>query len=71
MRKKIIAWILAVVMTVSMTACGQRTSAPIGDTEDAVELTTELGLNAEEKDATEYTLQVNSAVYSLLDFHRF
>lgn len=68
MRKKIIAWILAVVMTVSMTACGQRTSAPIGETEDAVDLTTELGLNAEEKDATEYTLQVNSAVYSLLDF---
>lgn len=68
MRKKIIAWILAVLMTVSMTACGQRTSAPIGETEDAVDLTTELGLNAEEKDATEYTLQVNSAVYSLLDF---
>ena len=68
MRKKIIAWILAVLMTVSMTACGQRTSAPIGETEDAVDLTTELGLNAEEKDATEYTVQVNSAVYSLLDF---
>ncbi|MBP3683993.1 MAG: MBL fold metallo-hydrolase [Oscillospiraceae bacterium] len=68
MRKKIIAWILAVLMTVSMTACGQRTSAPIGETEDAVDLTTELELNAEEKDATEYTVQVNSAVYSLLDF---
>ena len=68
MRKKIIAWILAVLMTVSMTACGQNSSVSTGETEDAVNLTTELGLNAEAKDATEYTLQVNSAVYSLLDF---
>lgn len=69
MRKKGIAWILAVLMIVSMTACGQTTSASIDETEAAADLVTELGLNAEEKDATEYTVQVNSAVYSLLDFN--
>ena len=31
-------------------------------------MTAELGLNAEEKSASSYTTQINSAVYSLLDF---
>lgn len=68
MRKKIIAWILAVLMTVSMTACGQNASVSTVETEAPVDLVTELGLNTDEKAATEYTVQVNSAVYSLLDF---
>ena len=65
---KIIAWILAVLMIVSMTGCGQAEPATIGETEGEMDLITELRLNKDEKDATEYTVQVNSAVYSLLDF---
>ena len=68
MRKKAIAWILAVLMTASMTACGQNPSASTDETEAPADLVTELGLNTNEKAATEYTVQVNSAVYSLLDF---
>ena len=68
MRKKAIAWILAVLMTASMTACGQNPSASTDETEAPADLVTELGLNTNEKTATEYTVQVNSAVYSLLDF---
>ena len=68
MRKKAIAWILAVLMTASMTACGQNPSASIDETEAAADLVTELGLNTNEKAATKYTVQVNSSVYSLLDF---
>ena len=68
MRKKAIAWILAVLMTASMTACGQNPSASTDETEAAADLVTELGLNTNEKAATKYTVQVNSSVYSLLDF---
>lgn len=68
MRKIVIAWILAVLVIGSMTACGQPTSASADETEATTDLVTELGLNTNEKDATEYTLQINSAVYSLLDF---
>ena len=68
MRKKKVAWLLAVLMTISMTACGQTKSTSVGETEAMAALITELGLNADEKAATEYTVQVNSAVYSLLDF---
>lgn len=68
MKKAGIVWMLAILMIVSMTACGQMTSAPIDETETAADLVTELGLNTNEKDATEYTVKVNSAVYSLLNF---
>ena len=72
--KKWAAMFLAVLMALTMMACGQNTAKSEGETavteatEETVDLLTELGLNAEEKDATEYTVQVNSAVYSLLDF---
>ena len=68
MKHKAIAGILAVLMILSLTACGQAEPATVGETEVQVDLITELGLNKEEKPATEYTVQVNSAVYSLLDF---
>jgi len=68
MRKKGIAWLLAVLLIVSMTACGQNPSASSDETEAPADLVTELGLNTNEKEATKYTVQVNSAVYSLLDF---
>ena len=68
MKKKAIAGLLAVLMILSLAACGQVEPATVGETEVQVDLITELGLNKEEKPATEYTVQVNSAVYSLLDF---
>ena len=61
-----IAWFLAALTTLSLTACGQ-SEAPAA-TEAAADILTELGLNREQKGAAEYTVQVNSAVYSLLDF---
>lgn len=68
MKQKAIALILAVLMSLSLTACGQAAPAAVGETQVQVDLITELGLNQEEKSATEYTVQVNSVVYSLLDF---
>ena len=64
--RKGIAWFLAALTTLSLTACGQA-EAPAA-TEAAADILTELGLNREQKGAAEYTVQVNSAVYSLLDF---
>ena len=66
--------LLVMMMVVSMAACGQKESPSASETAAAediaqtVDLITELGLNKEEKAATEYTVEVNSAVYSLLDF---
>ena len=68
MKKTAIAWILAVLMIFSMTACTQADPVATGAAEGKMDLITELGLNKDEKDATEYTVQVNSAIYSLLDF---
>ena len=68
MKKTAIAWILAVLMIFSMTACTQADPVTTGAAEGKIDLITELGLNKDEKDATEYTVQVNSAIYSLLDF---
>lgn len=58
-RKKGILWILTITLVLSLTACSKEAS---GD------LVAELGLNKEEKEATEYTAEINSAIYSLLDF---
>ena len=63
--------ILVLLMTLPMMACGQdaaTSEAETAITENTPDLIAELGLNREEKAATEYTVQVNSAVYSLLDF---
>ena len=68
MKRRGLAWILMVLLMGSMTACGQNPSASSDETEAPADLVTELGLNTNEKAATEYTVQVNSAVYSLLDF---
>ena len=46
---KIIAWILAVLMIVSMTGCGQAEPATIGETEGEMDLITELRLNKDER----------------------
>ena len=66
---------LAMLMVATLAACGQTPAAAPAETPSAaeapaktVDIITELGLNKEEKNATEYTVQVNSAIYSLLDF---
>ncbi len=56
--KKKISVLLSFILFFSLTAC---------DT-DNKDMVSELGLTAETKDATEYTVQVNSALYSTLDF---
>ena len=72
MRKHWKALILAALMAFSATACAQtpaeQTAPAAQAAAETADILTELGLNKEEKDATEYTAQINSAVYSLLDF---
>ena len=57
--KKLLALLLSLVPLVSLCACGTQSSG---------NLTEELGLTAETKQATEQTVEVNSALYDLLDF---
>lgn len=57
--KKKNALILASIMLFALSSCG---------TPGKTDMVAELGLNAETKDATEYTVEVNSALYSKLDF---
>ena len=71
--KRITSLLLAAALMVTTAACGQDVSVQEEKNEkeqqDAViDLTAELGLSAEQKNASEYTAQINSAVYSLLDF---
>ena len=56
--KKAMSFILAAAMLFAFASC---------DTQDA-DLVAELGLNADTKAATEQTVKVNSAIYSVLDF---
>lgn len=56
--KRIIAILSAAAVALSVTGCG-------GGNTDIVK---ELGLTSEQKEATETTVQINSAVYSMLDF---
>ena len=57
--KKKNALILASIMLFALSSCG---------TPGKTDMVAELGLNAETKDATEHTVEVNSALYSKLDF---
>lgn len=63
--KKILSFILASSILISFAACGELPKEPGTKETDMV---AELGLNAETKPATEYTVEVNSAIYSVLDF---
>ncbi len=58
--KKITAFILAVSMLVTLAACNSQN--------EPADMVAELGLTAESKAATEFTVEVNSALYSVLDF---
>ena len=72
MFKKIISVISACCILFSFTACnvesGQTAedSTQLSDSSSAI--ISELGLNEESKPASDHTVQVNSALYSLLDF---
>ncbi len=57
--KKKISVLLSFILLFLLTACGS---------DNNVDMVSELGLTAETKDATEYTVKVNSALYSTLDF---
>lgn len=77
MKKRIFALILAVLMVLSLAACtheqtqetqSQSTEPSSEQSSETADLVTELGLTAEAKDASSYTVEINSALYSLLDF---
>ena len=57
--KKKISVLLSFILLFSLAACGS---------DNNIDMVSKLGLTAETKDATEYTVQVNSALYSTLDF---
>lgn len=56
MLKRLLCIVLSIMMIISLTSCGSS------------DIKTELDLNADKKDATEITAEINSAVYSMLDF---
>lgn len=65
--KQIICAALAATTVFCATACSQgnnNSSTP----DESSKLASELGLTSDTKDATEYTAQINSALYSTLDF---
>lgn len=66
MKKRIIALLLAVILLLSLAACA--TSEKEESLEPAAENKEDLGLNAEIKPATQYTVDANEQVYALLDF---
>ncbi len=80
--KKIMIFGLCLCLLLSLAACGQsdpaetRETVPTTETlspsepseAESPDLLEELGLNAESKAASSYTLEINSALYSLLDF---
>ena len=57
--KKIISFIITATMLLTFAACG---------TTKNTDMVAELGLNSEAKAATKHTVEVNSAIYSVLDF---
>ena len=68
--KKILNVLLVATMLVTLASCNPKSPvAPNNNVDNAkADIISELGLTAESKGATQYTVQVNSAVYSLLDF---
>lgn len=75
MLRKLFSLALACMMLLTMTACSvdpEQTESSAASTQATtgtqVDIITELGLTSETKGATTYTAQINSAVYSLLDF---
>ncbi|MBQ7123279.1 MAG: MBL fold metallo-hydrolase [Oscillospiraceae bacterium] len=70
---KMLSLILAILLVLSLAACGNEEISPADESEieeviPEKDILEELGLNAKVKGASESTVKVNSAVYSLLDF---
>lgn len=64
---RITAVVLCAGLILSASGCSQAETSSV--TEDAkTNLISELGLTAESKDASAYTAEINSALYSVLDF---
>ena len=76
-RIRVFAPLAMMLMALSIAAagsgCSQKAAEDAGtdqsaQTQEAVDMVVELGLTAEAKNASSYTVEVNSAMYSLLDF---
>lgn len=71
MKKRTIASILSLSLALSMCACA-KSPGGTGTTQPTAtkgkDIVTELGLTSDSKQASKYTAQINSAVYSQLDF---
>jgi len=65
--KRLLSLILTAAMALSLAACTAREPSA-DEVQSDVDIKTELGLTSEAKDATQYTVEINSAVYDLLDF---
>lgn len=70
MKKKLTVLSLAALLVLFATACGQsvQEEKTPDQSGNRVDLVSELGLTTETKDASSYTAQINSALFSLLDF---
>jgi len=71
--KKFFTLLLTAALMVTATACGQTVPAqeesnPDKQLSESADLVSELGLTTEAKHASGYTVEINSAMYSLLDF---
>ena len=65
--------LMALIIAAVGSGCDQNAAEDAGtdrsaQTQETVDMVIELGLTAEAKDASSYTVEVNSAMYSLLDF---
>ncbi|MBE7065525.1 MAG: MBL fold metallo-hydrolase [Ruminococcaceae bacterium] len=70
MIKKFISVMLAGLILITVPACSadanKKTNGP--DDHSVVDIVNELGLTSDKKEAGKYTVAINSAIYSLLDF---
>ena len=65
--------LMALIIAAAGSGCDQNAAEDAGtdrsaQTQETVDMVVELGLTAEAKDASSYTVEGNSAMYSLLDF---
>ena len=71
MNRRYFAAALLLSTVLGLTACAQTPQSDqpqAGELPPKTDLVTELGLTPESKDASTYTAEVHSAIYSLLDF---